>query len=440
MLFSVLICFASFVLLIGLLRRSRLSLGLPIAYLFNLLFNHVPGALAHMMSSSELTPTDYTETGIRYTAIGSVAFLVGVWVVHLSRGRQFFGWEVARRQEVATFCLFGGLVATYALGVFRSVSSIGAVVEQSGFIWVFGVLLGLREALQRGVSIKILLWLAAMFVYPTITLMAGGFLSFGSTPVFIILGGLIISTRKTLRVVVGISVISILFLHLFLSYFANRADIREAVWGGARIETRLESVARIFADLKFIDFDDHAQMQALDSRLNQNYFVGLAAERINQGIVAYTKGRSFSDGLIALVPRLIWPDKPVYAGSPGIIMEMTGFHVNDSTSYGVGNVMEFYINFGIPSLIGGFLFLGLLFGWLDRQAAVAEQTGNLGLAMACFLPVVAMNNPIGSIVELTAAGFSSYLAALGWRSLWNSWAARAVSRSHATNRNCKFNG
>jgi len=72
--------------------------------------------------------------------------------------------------------------------------------------------------------------------------------------------------------------------------------------GRARMGTRLESAARIFTDLKFVDFDDHAQMQALDLRLNQNYFVGLAAERINQGIVAYTKGRSLSDGLIELVP------------------------------------------------------------------------------------------------------------------------------------------
>ena len=429
MIFSVFLCFASFVLLVGLLRTSRISLGLPIAYLFNLLFNHVPGALAHIMSGSELTPTQYTETGIWFTALGSVAFLVGVWVVHMGRGKQFLGWRTAPRQDFAKFCLVGGLIATYGLGVIKNFSSIGAVVEKSGFIWVLGVLLGLREALQRGVSSKILFWLSAMFVYPTVTLMAGGFLSFGSTPVFVILAGLVVSTRKTWRVIVGVAVISLLFFNLFLSYFANRSDIREAVWGGASAGTRIERASKIFTGLEFVDFDNHAQMRALDARLNQNYFVGLAAERLDHGVVAYTKGRSFSDGLIALVPRLIWPDKPVYAGSPGIIMEMTDFAVNDSTSYGVGNVMEFYINFGIPSLIGGFLFLGLLFGWLDRQAALAEQTGNLGLMIVCFLPAIAMNHPIGSIVELTASGASAYLAALGWQWLWNSWAARASSRA-----------
>src|SRR5690606_30812846 len=101
-----------------------------------------------------------------------------------------------------------------------------------------------------------------------------------------------------------------------------------------------------------------------------------AVERLKLGQVDYLRGRSVWEGAIALVPRLLWPDKPVYGGSPQIVREMTGLHLSENTSWGVGNVMEFYINFGIPGLVGGFLIVGALLGVLDRRAAQALQAGD----------------------------------------------------------------
>ena len=428
MIFSVSLCIASFVLLVMLLRKSGISLGLPIAYLFSLLFNHVPGAVAHILGSPELTPTQYTETGIWFTAVGSVAFLVGVGVVHLGHGKQVLPSQPAHRQDFAKFCLVGGLLVTYALSFITVLTSVGMIVLQAGSIWIFGTLIGLREALRRGTLIQTTFWVAAMAIYPVMTLVGAGFLSFGSTPVFVILSGLVISTRKTWRVVVGIAAATFVFFHLFLSYFANRTDIRDAVWGGANLEIRIKQSAKMFTEIEFFSREKSHQMRALDARLNQNYFCGLAAEWIDARVVHFLYGRSINEGLLSLVPRILWPDKPSYGGSYGIITEMTGFEVNDTTTFGVGHVMEFYINFGIPSLIGGFLLLGLLFGWLDRRAALAERSGDLGLAIVYFLPLVAMNMPLGSLAELTGSGLSSYLAALGWCWIWGKWSASKDAR------------
>ena len=428
MIFSVSICFASFALLVVLLRKSGISLGLPIAYLFSLLFNHVPGAVAHILGSPELTPTLYTETGIWFTAVGSVAFLVGVGVVHLGRGRQVVPSRPAPRQDFPVFCLVGGLFVMYGLSFLTNLTSVGKLVLQAGSIWIFGTLIGLREALRRGALIQTTFWLAAMAIYPVMTLVGAGFLSFGSTPVFVILSGLVIATRKTWRVAVGIAVVTFVFFHFFLSYFSNRADIRDAVWGGANFETRIKVSAKMFTELEFFSPKKIHQMSALDARLNQNYFCGLAADWIDAGVVSFIYGRSIKDGLLSLVPRILWPDKPSYGGSYGIITEMTGLEFNDSTVYGVGNVMEFYINFGIPSLIGGFLLLGLLFGWLDRGAALAVRSGDFGLASVYFLPAVAMNAPILSLAEITGLGSSAWLAALGWRWIWGKWSASKDAR------------
>src|SRR6185437_11887263 len=101
-------------------------------------------------------------------------------------------------------------------------------------------------------------------------------------------------------------------------------------------------------------------------------FVGLAAARIQQGQVDLLDGESVTDGLIELIPRAFWPDKPTTAGSGQLVADMTGLRLNQDTSWGVGNVMEFYINFGLPGVIIGFVALGWLIGSLDVRGAAAE--------------------------------------------------------------------
>jgi hypothetical protein len=425
MLSSVIICLASFAVLVWWLRRDKVSLGIPIAYLFSLLFIHVPGAIAHLVGREYLYNTPATEIGIRYTAIGTVAFTVGVILVGSFAGarqcKNSAELTSVGLHRFAVFCLLAGLLVTYTLRLFVNIPSIGAIIEKGGGIWVLGVLLGLQSAVRRGDGWQITSWLAAMGVYPLLTLLLGGFLSFGATPVFIILSALTISTRSSWRVGIGLSVATLVFFTMFLSYFQNRDMIRDAVWGGAAMKSRISESTRIITDLELFDSQNQSHLEALDQRLNQNFFVGMADQRIKSREVTFKYGETFLDGLISLVPRIIWPTKPVVAGSPAIIMEMTGFIVNDTTSYGVGNVMEFHINFGMPSLIFGFLFLGLLFGWLDRHARIRVQQGDWSAAIVYFLPAAAMIHPNGSLVELFSGGAAAFVAALLWKSIWRNF-------------------
>jgi hypothetical protein len=422
---SVIICLATLAVLVWWLRRDKVSLGIPVAYLFSLLFIHVPGAIAHLVGGEYLYNTQATEIGIRYTAIGAVAFVVGVIVVgSITDVRQCkYSAQLTSTglHRFAICCLLAGLLVTYTLRLVVNIPSIGAVIEKGGGVWVLGVLLGLQSAMRRRDSVQITSWLAAMSVYPLLTLVLGGFLSFGATPVFIILSALTISTRSSWRVGIGLSVMTLVFFTMFLSYFRTRDQIRDAVWGGAAMKSRIVESTRIVTELELFDSQNQSHLEALDQRLNQNFFVGMADQRIKSGEVTFKYGETFLDGLISLVPRIIWPTKPVIAGSPAIIMEMTGFIVNDTTSYGVGNVMEFHINFGMPSLILGFLFLGVSFGWLDRQASIRIQHGDWGSAIVYFLPAAAMIHPNGSLVELFSGGAAAFFAALLWKAIWRSY-------------------
>lgn len=426
MTFLIFVCLTAFLWLLWLLRRDRVSLGLPIAYLFSLLLIHVPGAFANIAGRDFLLHSDLDEIGMRFTALGSMCFVAGVWLAHSSTPKMPIRRE-ADRDPFWWFCLLGGWSLIYGLSPLYHIPSVSAAVDKGGGIWMLGVMLGLRAAVQRGDHKRIGIWLGTLMVYPVLMLLLGGFLSYGSAAIIIVCAALTISTRNYWRVVVGITVFVFLSLSIFVNYFGHRKNIREQVWGGAPLEARIDSVIDTVRDFEWFDSTNRRQLIALDLRLNQNYFVGLAAQRIQQGQVDYLKGESIWEGVLSLVPRALWPEKPVFGGSPQIVAKMTGLRFSPTSSFGVGNVMEFQINFGIPGVVIGFFVLGWLIGTLDVKAAVAERRGDLGSLILFFLPCVALILPNGSIVELTGGSAAALVAAYGWKWTWNQWVAHRPS-------------
>jgi hypothetical protein len=423
---SIAICIAAFFWLLFLLRQDSVSLGLPIAYLFSLLLIHVPGAYVYLISDYDLINFDFVQTGIRFTAIASVSFVAGAWTVQLSSTRSLSAQAKIDERKFSLFCLFGGWLVTYALGSFQHISSVGAAIDRAGGLWMLGVMLGLRAAVKRSDLKMIGMWLAALAVYPVLMLLLGGFLSYGSAAAIIVLSALTISIKKAWKVIIGLIVGIYFGLNVFVNYFGHRDEVRQEVWGGAPLSQRIDATLAIYRDFKWFDSRNDKQVEALTARLNQNYFAGLAAARIDEGRVDYLWGRSLSEGMMALIPRALWPDKPVFGGSPKIVSEMTGLKFDEGTSFGVGNVMEFQINFGIPGLVVGFFLLGLSLRALDRRAAASLRQAKFEGAIPSFLVAVALIQPNGSVVEIAGGSAAAMVAATGWRWAWKQWSARAA--------------
>ena len=188
---------------------------------------------------------------------------------------------------------------------------------------------------------------------------------------------------------------------------------------------RIDAAMGVFT-FELFDPTNAKHLQALDDRLNQNFFVGRAAQRIEGGEVNFLYGRSVWEALISVIPRALWPDKPVFGGSPKVVSEMTGLELSPTTAFGVGQVMEFHINFGILGLIVGFLLLGWSLGTLDRKAAAAEIRGDLRRTILFFLPGAALIQPLGSLVELTGSVGAALIAAYGWKWAWTQWAGQRL--------------
>ena len=102
------------------------------------------------------------------------------------------------------------------------------------------------------------------------------------------------------------------------------------------------------------------------------------------------------------MPRALWPEKPVFGGSPKIVMEMTGLVLDEDTSWGVGNVMEFRIKFRDSGVGCWISYTGLVARNPRSQSRRGRaRSGELGRVFFFFLPAAALIQPIGSIVELT---------------------------------------
>ena len=351
---SILVCLGSFVVLVWLLRRDGMSFGLPIAYLFSLLLIHVPGAYAHLIGGDSLFDSDLVGVGIRLTAIGAVCFVAGAWLdTRFSRERPQERGTAENLHHFEMFCLVGGWIFTYGLSFLILIPTFGAAVEKGGAVWMLGVLLGLQSAARRRDAKWAAFWFGTLIFYPVMGLLMGGFLSYGSKAVIIVMSVFFISIRGVGKIVAGTLLAVYVGLSIFVNYFQHRSDIRDSVWGGARFEERIDVSLDIVREFEWLDLSREAHLNAFDQRLNQNYFAGLAAVRIDEGQVDYLYGRSLWEGAMSLVPRYVWPDKPVFGGSGQIVAEMTGLILNEETSFGVGNVMEFHINFGILGVVLG---------------------------------------------------------------------------------------
>src|SRR5688500_7705678 len=104
---SIVVCIATFIILVWMLRRDRVSLGLPVAYLANLLLLHVPGAIGKVLDKlGEFTAPSYTRTGIMLTAIGSAAFVFGVGLAR--RGGTIPVALPAARTAFWRYCVLAG--------------------------------------------------------------------------------------------------------------------------------------------------------------------------------------------------------------------------------------------------------------------------------------------------------------------------------------------
>jgi hypothetical protein len=404
-------------------QKRRGSAGLPLAYFLGLSLIHVPGALLYL----DVDKTNYTMIGFTQTIIGMVAFLGGVMIARCvfvaaagqqaSAGRPqgFTSQPLAALGRLALLYIgVGGVAYFVLLGLVASVPSATAIVAPLGALIMVGACLRFWVARESRNWPKFWSTMALLPMLPLATLVLGGFLGFGTTWIMAIVAFMFAQSKRRVGFFLLAPVVCFVGLSVFVNYMIARDEIRQLVWyQPAPIGDRLQRIADVFQNFEWFDLSNGQHRKAIDDRLNQNSLVGAAVARLESGQVQYASGAIFGNMIISLIPRALWPDKPVVGGGGSVVHDFTGIRFAEGTAVGAGQVFEFYVNFGTWGVFGGFVLYGWLLGRMDLLAIEGLYRGDQRRFLFWFLISLALLQPGGALIEVSTTAVASALTAYG---------------------------
>jgi hypothetical protein len=403
-------------LVIFAIGRSGRAGALTLAYFLGLSLMHVPGVLPFLDPESGLADVDETQLGFQMTILGMAAFVTGAVLARWINRRRAVarGAPPHRRAKVLEglgrrTCVLGIIAYFLLLPLSARVPSTTSVVSAFATLLILGLWLVLYGAAVAANQRRMLATLALLPLLPVATLVTGGFLGYGVHWVLSTVAFLFVIARRRIWFYVAAPPVVFLGLSLFVTYMGQRTAIREFLQEQPGLLNRLDRASSIFTDFQFLNLSLPDHVAALDGRLNQNWLVGAAIMFHEEGSTPFAYGATIP--VWALIPRAVWPGKPQVGGGGSLVSDFTGISVAEGTSFGAGQVMEFYVNFGIPGVLLGFFGLGYLLMRLDqgimRSLAADDMRGFLMRGM----PGLALLQPQGNLLEILVACVAAYVAA-----------------------------
>jgi hypothetical protein len=431
------------IIVIVIIQRTRKfpSVGLVYAYLVGLWLIHWPAALLYTLPWYWNEDVNLVRAGFTQSLYGVVAFTVGVvsvrvfWQSFVHTGRVRVARLLPRSSppplsvihgpKLPTIYVVIGLVSSLLLSpIIGRIPTVNALISVAGQLVVVGLCLACWQAWQAGNYTAFMKWLLAAFALPFITIVIQGFLGFGVFALISVLAFISSFVRLRPRVVAIAVLLAYIGLSFYIGYMRDRNEIRLVVWGGQSLEQRIARVYETTTSIEWFNPWNLEHLRLIDIRLNQNVLVGASVFHLSAGYQEYARGATLQDAVIAVVPRIIWPDKPVRAGGNALVTAYTGIPFAAGTTVGIGQVMEFYINFGTVSVILGFFVFGILISVFDLKAARHLHHGNLRGFTFWFLPGLGFMAAGDSLVVVVASVAAGFVVA----SLVNWWQEFAQSR------------
>jgi hypothetical protein len=256
------------------------------------------------------------------------------------------------------------------------------------------------------------LWLVATLVLPVITVVGQGFLGYGFAAMMTIFAFVASFYRPRAAVLIAGVLLGYVGLSVYVTYMRDRRDIRAVVWTGGSMQERFGQIGETLSTIEWFDPREPSHLDRIDVRLNQNYLVGASVAYLAGGSTGFAHGRTVWEAFIALVPRAIWPNKPVVAGSGNLVSDFTGIRFADGTSVGIGQVMEAYVNFGRTGVMVAFLLLGAIVSAADRAAYARLSRGQTSDFLVRYLPALSLLQIGGSLAEVTSSGGAALVVAM----------------------------
>ncbi len=409
---------------IVIIQRTRKApeSGLVYAYLVGIWLIHWPAAFLYTLPWYWNWDVNIVAAGFSQSTYGILGFAFGIFCLRVFlSGSRFASVSTAAnppQQRIdrgldmrlplfyITLGLFSTLVLAQTIG---RIATINALVAATSQLIVVGLSLACWQAWQKQRYAAFIRWLVVALTLPFFTITIQGFLGFGVFAMVSVLAFVAHFVRlRPLVILLGL-----LFVYLsvsfYVSYMRDRSTIRMIVWNNNSLANRMAQVYDTTTNIEWFDPRNIEHLRRIDERLNQNVLVGSSVAYISSGYQQFAQGRTFRGALLAVVPRILWPDKPNFAGGTAIVTAYTGMVFASGTSVGLGQVLEFYINFGTISVVIGFMILGMLIAGFDLLAARYLYRGDLAGFTFWFLPglgLLVAGNSLGVMVPNVVAGFA----------------------------------
>jgi hypothetical protein len=402
---------AAIAVLIAVVRTARNigGVGLVTAFLVNFGMAYWLGAAIALFPWYAPLNLDEIIAGFHQSTFAIVGFAVGVLLLAPRRVDERVApasGQPPGMERLPPIYVGVGLVCFLVLLPLASrIPGTSALISQGWNLAIAGLALGCwcawTGARWRAVSFG--WWLTGTLCLPLLTILTQGFLGYGTTAAIAVLCFVASFYRPRWRVFVAAAGLMFVGLSLYVTYMRDRSDIREVVWGGAPVADRVSRLYLTVSTIEWIDPHNPDHLARISERLDQNAQVGAAVEYVESGLAQLAYGRTLIDGLVSLVPRVIWPTKPVVVGGAALVTQYTGIQFDPTTTVGVGNVMESYVSFGSIGVVVWFVILGGVLGRVDATAARYLRRGEWPRFVQWYLPGLSLLAVNGSIVELTSS-------------------------------------
>jgi hypothetical protein len=405
-------------------RRTGVGAGLTISYVVQLWMLHWLGAAIYALPWYE-TQDRAQVLGLEQSVYAIAGFALGcsILVPALTRSRN----QIVSREwrghtidpKLARTSLAIGCVTYFGLEpILHGIPTVGAIASATSNLLLVALALECWNGLSRtGTRANSFWrWVILSATLPIITILTKGFLGYGFASMLTIFCFVASFYRPRWKIVAASLVIGYLALSLYVTYMRDRKDIRAVVWGGEAYATRLSAISRTFLEFEFLDIENIDHLERIDQRLNQNYLVGRSVQYLSLRPELFARGRTLWEAALSPIPRALWPDKPIIAGSGDLVSEFTGLRFMTGTSVGIGHVLEWYVNFGALGIFLGMLAMGTLVGWIDYKAAVRIHHGDARGFVLWWLPGLSLLQVGGSLVEAVGSAGAGLIIGLAIRS------------------------
>ncbi|HKW01236.1 MAG TPA: hypothetical protein VJN96_15530 [Vicinamibacterales bacterium] len=376
------------------------GLGMFVAFVVSLSSLHFLAATIYVLPWYAGLDRDYIQAGLFIALEGLVALGIGAVLMSLflqSETAPMPEESDAQPQLALMYLAVGGAMYTVVRSFVADIPSVGAIAAAGSSLVIFGLCLKCWQVSRS----RQVLWLLASAVLPFVTILTQGYLSYGIAALVVIFAFVAENARPRWVLIAGGLVVSYITMSFYVTYMRDRNEIRYAVWNGASAAERVSVVGRTLGSIEPFDIRNNAHLSRVDDRLNQDYLVGRAESWLDQRYAPFGHGATLKDAALALVPRVVWRDKPMAAGSGDLVSQYTGIQFGPDTSVGIGEVMELYVNFGSPGVWTGMAVLGALLVLIDERAAFHLANGDVKRCCLWFVPGLSLLQVGGSLVDVS---------------------------------------